>query len=220
MNCAPIMRQQRRRTEWMAADPGLSERIYHEMRKRILAGGFRLRERLDVARLATDMAASATPVREALVRLAAERLILAQPSRGFFAVLWSEAELRSLYQWRSALVSLAVETASFAAAPLSDEASPAERVASAMRTIEQHANGELKIASANADDRLHAARRAEPEVLGDYAEELRELEHLSTQGPASLLRTFLERYHQRRFLSVGAIRERAVLNALSANGGG
>jgi hypothetical protein len=76
------------------------------------------------------------------------------------------------------------------------------------------------VASANADDRLHAARRAEPEVLGDYGQELCELEHLSTQGPVSLLRTFLERYHQRRLLAAGAIRERAVLNALPANGGG
>ncbi len=199
----------------MAADPAISERIYLELRRRLLAGGFRLRERLDVGRIAADMQASATPVREALTRLATERLIAAKPARGFFAMLWSERELATLYEWRGALVRLALEGR--AAAPLGIETTDdyADNVRNVLGAIEGEANRELRRAAANADDRLHAARRVEPETLAGSMEEISMIATASTKRE---LLTLLKRYHAKRIACAGAIRERAVLRALPPNG--
>lgn len=87
----------------MAPDPNVTERVYAEIRRRLFEGAFKLRQRLDVAALSEATGASATPVREALVRLAAERLIASRPTRGFFLTLWSESELCALYDWRHTL---------------------------------------------------------------------------------------------------------------------
>jgi DNA-binding GntR family transcriptional regulator len=199
----------------MAADPAISERIYLELRRRLLAGGFRLRERLDVGRIAADMQASATPVREALTRLATEGLIAAKPARGFFAMLWSERELATLYEWRGALVRLALEER--AHAPLSIELTGdyPNDVRSVFAALEAEANRELRRAGANADDRLHAARRVEPETLGASMEDL---SMIASAGTKRELLNLLRRYHARRVGAAGAIRERAVLRALPPNG--
>jgi DNA-binding GntR family transcriptional regulator len=209
----------------MAADPAISERIYLELRMRLFAGRFRLNERLDVARIATDMGASATPVREALTRLAAERLIAARPAKGFFAILWSEAGLRALYEWRGLLAHVAVEAnaelaSSFvdAGAAVGEAGAPADH-ADAVRAmftrIEQGANAELRRAAANADDRLHAARCVEPEVLDGCAKELGAIASARTKRQ---LRNLLQRYFTRRLQHAAALRERAMLRALPPNG--
>ena len=66
-----------------------SERAYQEIKARLMDGRFRLRQRLDATALATDLAVSTTPVREALLRLTAERLVAFRPSHGFSAAMWS-----------------------------------------------------------------------------------------------------------------------------------
>lgn len=199
----------------MAADPAISERIYLELRRRLLAGGFRLRERLDVGRIAADMQASATPVREALTRLATEGLIAAKPARGFFAMLWTEAELGALYEWRGALVRLAAEARAEPLPRIRIGSDYTEGVRRVFEAIEEGANRELRRAAANADDRLHAARRVEPEVL---AGSLEDLEVITSAESKRALMTSLRRYHAKRISHVSGIRERAVLRALPTNG--
>lgn len=203
----------------MAAAVAISERVYQAIRMRVLSGGFRLRERLDVARLASELNASATPVREALTRLAAERLIEARPARGFFAALWSRAELTSLYEWRMTLAVLATQ-ASERAVTLAPAKSVnyADRIAQCLAALEQHANTELKRAAANTDDRLYAARRAEPEAMTGCEAELAALEICMEKGARREIVSMLRRYHVRRIDHVGAIRDRAVLRALPSNG--
>jgi DNA-binding GntR family transcriptional regulator len=205
----------------MAADPAVSERVYQEIRKRLLAGAFRLREHLDVARLAGALSVSATPVREALTRLAAEGLVAARPARGFFATLWSQTELKSLYEWRAALALLALEmrgTNGEVEAGMGGQASYAERVAGLFRRIEAGVNPQLRRAAANADDRLHAARKVEPEALDGCEEELAALEQAVARGDRREIAKLIRRYHARRTARVSAIRERAVLRALPGNG--
>lgn len=202
----------------MAADSAISERIYITLRRRLLAGEFRLRQRLDVGRLAGEMQASATPVREALTRLATERLISAKPTRGFFAVLWSERELFALYEWRSALTRFALDSVSDAnlmKRSSSVEEDYADAVRQTLVAIEASANLELRLAAANADDRLHLARRVEPETLQGAMDEVAALAAARTR---KRLLPLLRRYHAKRMQNVGAIRDRAVLHALPSNG--
>ena len=199
----------------MAPDPALSEQIYQELRRRLLAGRFKLRERLDVGRIATEMQASATPVREALARLATEHLIAAKPARGFFAVLWTEAELAALYEWRGALIRMAAD----ARAELAPRAVAGDDYGDVTRalfeSIESDANRELRRAAANADDRLHAARRVEIEIVPGAAADV----HTIATAPSKrALLASLRRYHSKRIAYVGAIRERALLQALPPNG--
>jgi len=239
----------------MAADPPVSDRVYHEIRRRLLAGDYRLHARLDVGALADGLGASSTPVREALVRLAAERLITARPSRGFFVSLWSESELRALYEWRAWLAAGALAThaekvpvakdavaeddvakgavpndavvdvpaagalvAGGAATGVEANSGYPLRVAAILQSVEGRANPELRRAGVNADDRLHAARRAEAELFGDVDRELDDLAARLRQGAASSLRAALRRYHGRRVKAAKLLRERAVLRALGGNG--
>lgn len=58
------------------------DRIVDELRRRILAGDLPRGERLRQDELARDFGASITPVREALSRLAAEGLVVAEQHRG------------------------------------------------------------------------------------------------------------------------------------------
>lgn len=201
----------------MAADPGTSERVYQEIRRRLLAGEFHARERLDVSRLATSTRASATPVREALARLAVERLISARPSQGYFASVWTEGELRALYQWRLDLILLAVSQQGGVESANSNGAEYARRVAHLFQGIEKRANTEVRRAAVNADDRLWAARRVEPEIFSDTGRELLAIE-TAMGGPQPALMRRLRAYHARRLAAASSIRDRALLSAQPPNG--
>lgn len=201
----------------MAADPRVSERVYREVRRLLFAGTFRLRERLDVASLGEKLNASNTPVREALVRLAAERLIAWRPPRGYFVWLWSEGELKALYDWRAMLLRVAVEDGSaMSGVPDASMEFPL-RVAAFFQTIEGGANAELRRAASNADDRLYFARAAEAEAFDDADEEL---ENLAGELRGSQKRAFtgLRLYHARRISAARLLRERAAVKALGPNG--
>jgi hypothetical protein len=202
----------------MASDPRISERIYQDIRRRLFAGAYRLRDRLDVGTLAGALGASATPVREALVRLATERLIAWRPSKGFFVSLWTEGELRALYQWRGMLAELALASARAAPAPAIEAASYPERVARLLCSLNGAMNPELRRAADNADDRLFAARMAETDVFADWEAELAGLAQSLTEGGAKRARTALIAYHARRAAAARTLRERAVVRALPVNG--
>jgi DNA-binding GntR family transcriptional regulator len=74
---------------YAAADPGgtperpLTSVVYDELKRRLLAGEFRLGHRLGEVALAERMAVSRTPVREALTRLHAEGFVVRLPEGGF-----------------------------------------------------------------------------------------------------------------------------------------
>lgn len=193
-----------------------SERVYLALKQTLFSGGYRLRERLDVASLAKTLSVSSTPVREALVRLASERLVSARPTRGFFVRLWSEGELRALYEWRLLLLH---ETKPARVLLERPGRSHPFRIADAFAAIACDANEELRRAAANADDRLHAARVAEAEVFHDLDAEWDAMEGVLMGGDEVKRRSTIKRYHARRIERVGAIRERALVRALGANGG-
>lgn len=199
----------------MAAE--LAERVYSEIKQAILAGKLRQRQRLDIVALARALQASATPVRQALAMLTAERLVSIEPAPGYYVSFWSERELRDLYEWRWLLARLAAEAYTPAPPPSLVRHSYAQSVVLLMRHLARGANEELKRAAAAADDRLTAARDVEEDVLGDAGGELQALAQSMLEG-GPVLKTRLRNYFRRRIVRVDRIRARAGVIALPRNG--
>lgn len=196
-----------------------SERAYQEIKARLMDGRFRLRQRLDATALATDLAVSTTPVREALLRLTAERLVAFRPSHGFSAAMWSESGLRDLYRWRGELAELALKSASALSTPTSAVTRDyPSRTAALLTAMQRGAHGELVASARNADDRLHMARVAERELWADVEEELTPLDEAIKKGDVSRLKIALRLYHDKRVAAAKAIRDCAALLGLPSNG--
>jgi DNA-binding GntR family transcriptional regulator len=69
-----------------AAPAQLSEDVARFVRRRIFNGGFPAGEYLRLDQLATELGVSVTPVREALLNLRAEGLLVQHPRRGFMVL--------------------------------------------------------------------------------------------------------------------------------------
>lgn len=80
-----------------------SELAYGELKRRLLAGEFRLGARLKEARLATALGVSRTPIREALLRLHSEGHVSRHSDGGFVPVVPDVGQIRSLYEVRAGL---------------------------------------------------------------------------------------------------------------------
>lgn len=202
----------------MASEPSVAERAYSEIKRKTLAGEYRLHQRLDVTALAEELGTSTTPVREALVRLHAERLIAFKRSRGFFVSLWSEAELKALYEWRAMLLALTLEAGRGAQATIDSELYFPARVARFFQAVEARGNIEVRRAAINADERLHFARLAEHELFPSAEQELEKLAVSLTTAPKNKALSAFNAYHKRRVSTVRRLRERAVVAALGRNG--
>jgi DNA-binding GntR family transcriptional regulator len=77
-----------------------SSEVYGELRRALLLGKYPLFERLAEVRLAEQFEASRTPVREALVRLESEGLVIRRPEGGFYPRSPNLADVRDLYELR------------------------------------------------------------------------------------------------------------------------
>jgi DNA-binding GntR family transcriptional regulator len=86
-----------------------SEHAYTELKRRLLAGDFRLGTRLKELRLAGLLGVSRTPIREALLRLHAEGLVSRQTDGGYVPVVPDVAAIRWLYEVRSGLELQAIQ---------------------------------------------------------------------------------------------------------------
>lgn len=197
--------------------PGLTtERVYDTLKRRIMYGELAPGERLDPVRLAVDLGASATPVRDALHRLLGERMVQAWPQDGFHVLVHSEVGLRDLYSWNLELLSVILrsvevgkeacageaETMTGGAAQ-GDHAHETSRLFRAMAS--SSANFEHRHAIANASDRLHAARRVEPRVIMDVDGEIEEIVAAWDARASSDLRKLIGTYHRRRIRKIHRI---------------
>ncbi|WP_050736499.1 FCD domain-containing protein [Methylobacterium sp. ARG-1] len=89
----------------------LAQSAYLRLRAEILSGKLAPGSKLKIADLARDHGISAAGIREALSRLAAEGLALAEPQKGFRAALMTEAELLDLTMVRTHIENLCLEQA-------------------------------------------------------------------------------------------------------------
>jgi DNA-binding GntR family transcriptional regulator len=78
------------------------ERAYNELRRRVMVGEFGVRTRLMEKHLAEELGMSRTPVREALLRLETDRLVVREDGYYYVAVP-DLSHLRDLYELRITL---------------------------------------------------------------------------------------------------------------------
>jgi DNA-binding GntR family transcriptional regulator len=109
----------------------LGEQIYLEILQRIQRGAITPGSKLRDATIAAELGVSRTPVREALIRLAREGLLVANTGRGFRLAPLDPVELRETGFILAALEPLALDQ--------SPEPTPAQldRLADVVRTLEQ-----------------------------------------------------------------------------------
>jgi hypothetical protein len=193
--------------------PGLTtERVYAVLKAQIMQGERAPGARLDPAKLAAELNASATPVRDALHQLLGERMVQAWPSQGFQVPVPSESGLRALYGWNGDIIGLLLRTWKPGSEQTRELGSQAHQQDSAdlirvlFEAMAVHlGNAEHQIAIGQASDRLHRARKAEAAVFADLAAEQDALRERWRAGHAGELRAALQRYHRRRQIEVPAI---------------
>ncbi len=176
--------------------PGITaHRVYEEIRRRLADGRLQAGARIEPSRLAEDLFASVTPIRDALHRLAGQRLIDTPYHDGFRVPAPTEAALRDLYRWRGRLLALAAgESAKQADACLAQVPPDPETLFLALAQATGSAEHGAAIDLLNA--RLAPYRAAERAQLDPAGEDARDL-HASLLDPPTL-RMHLRRYHRRR----------------------
>lgn len=87
------------------------ERVYHRIKLGLMAGDYEPGEKLTIAKLAAELGVSATPVREALRRLAAEQALLTYPNSSTAVPRPSRAAVLEIRAIRERLEGFAAERA-------------------------------------------------------------------------------------------------------------
>src|SRR3546814_18453571 len=93
------------------------ERVYDALKGRILGNEFRPGERLDPARLGSELHSSPTPIRDALHLLMGEGLVDTRLGSGFHVVMIDAPALQDLYSWNPEVLLLSVRSWSPTAPP-------------------------------------------------------------------------------------------------------
>lgn len=190
---------------------GTMMRVYAALKARVLAGAFSPGERLDPARLSGELAASVTPIRDALHRLTGERLVDSWQHEGFRQPLVSEAGLRDLYAWSAELLALAIRAAARSERP-APRPSPqlgddyADNAARVFAWIAEHSpNHEHRAQVASLNDRIHVVRLVEGRLLHDCEVELDTVAGHVEAARWNDARQALDAYHRRRLRCVPQI---------------
>jgi DNA-binding GntR family transcriptional regulator len=208
-------------------DPMTEGAVYERIKNWLLAQTLVPGQLLQIGVLADELGVSTTPVREALTRLAAERMIMSVPKRGFFARTPSEDDILGLYSVNQTILDAAVARwpEQPAQAPAASTAAT-EEVPVQERSAEQLARqtGELFLQIAtrsgvgefveivrNMNDRLHHARVLECEIVANVFVEVGQLTALVAANEAAQLRQALKAYHEERLRQVAPISKELLL---------
>lgn len=116
----------------------LSDRAYQAIREGLQEGLFPPMQPLVIRTLATEYGISATPIREALQRLVAERLLIVLPNRSIVVPRMTQQRLREIMPIRSSLEGMATRmaTPNFTDAELADLRALVQRVSETTRTFD------------------------------------------------------------------------------------
>lgn len=172
------------------------------IRRRVRAGRYVLGERLAITELASDLELSATPIREALARLAGEGLIEERRGQGYFAWRLDSVDLLELYALQELYLRFSLER-SRAGSLIALKAATWETAEAAFEDIVGwSANAALGRANRLLADRLAAPRLAEPLALANEDDDLEALR--AGRGVDDLLTT-VEIYHARRITAAAVI---------------
>lgn len=177
-------------------------------------------EPLTVGDLASGYGVSATPVREALSRLAGHGLVEDRRGRGYYAHRIDGIDLADLYRGQEVLAQIALrsgvgsmrEPAAVRTDYLTD---PVQAWETLFEAVLRSANSDfLMSAQQRLADRLAPARRIEPEILGETAREFEPLIAAQAVAGWAGLEHALAPFFCRRRTAVEALVGRMRLNAL------
>jgi hypothetical protein len=205
-------------------DPMTEGAVYERIKNWLLAQTLVPGQLLQIGVLADELGVSTTPVREALTRLAAERMIMSVPKRGFFARTPSEDDIFGLYSVNRTILDAAVGRwpdtkpvpSSGNAAPIPVGERSAEQLARQtgelfLQVALRSGVGEFAEIVRNMNDRLHHARVLECEIVPDVFVEVTRIAELIAAHDRVLLRPALETYHNQRLGLVASISKELLL---------
>jgi hypothetical protein len=173
------------------------------LRERLRVGDFVPGERIRAVALAEELRLSATPVREALARLAGEGLVEDRRGEGYFVGALSGVEIADLYRLQLAHLRVALDP--HRPAP-GQRRAPTPMALDPVAAVEQLFLGWVLQTGGRALGssyrtimvRLGPARRKEPLLFGDLAEEAARLATLASGAGAPAGRRQLVSFHRRR----------------------
>lgn len=172
-------------------------RVYVALKEQVVTGAHAPGDRLDPGLLAQDLSASVTPVREALHRLAGERLVESWHHEGFRIPLVTEAGLRDLYAW-SLEAAIIVIRGMRRLPPVQHVEDPDDDFGRILYAIANlSTNFEHRAALISVADRGASIRRVEIAILGD-ADELNLLADAVGRGSWQQVVRGLTGYYRRR----------------------
>jgi DNA-binding GntR family transcriptional regulator len=225
-----ILEREGRRVKRPDDDP-IVEGVYDRLKSRLLGQRLVPGQLLQIGPLADELGVSTTPVREALTRLAAERLIVSAPKKGFFAKTPTEDEIHGLYCVNHTLLDTALsrwpkkteEEAALSevvASPQQQARDPqylTQLTADVFRQIAER-SGIVEIARivSNMNDRLHHPRMIEYEIIEDAAPELAKVAELYAAARRNDLRIAVKAYHERRWRLVSVICKELLVRSFLA----
>ncbi|MGH6696231.1 GntR family transcriptional regulator [Sphingopyxis sp.] len=188
------------------------ERVYLDLKARIVGGAYPPGTRLDPFHLAKRLAASPTPVREALHRLSGERIVDSWHQEGFRQPIFAESDLCDLYQWAGALIGLALRAPALGSAvpasllvSMEVEDYPA-RVARLFRAIALLCdNREIRYAIVNFVERSEFFRAAEARTDPAADEHLSAMEAAFRSERWTELRSKSAGFYRRRIAHAGRV---------------
>jgi DNA-binding GntR family transcriptional regulator len=172
----PVVQQQKARSatgRHSGANDGLpsSELVYRRLKDQIISGDLAPGSRLIELSIAADFGVSRTPVREALKRLAAENLVLADPARGMIVHAPDAGEIEDVFVVREALDGLAARLAAHRITP--SELSRLRLIVDTMRqAIQSDRREQIVIANQRFHDVIYSA--AGNAMLARVASDLRD----------------------------------------------
>ncbi|MBB5880682.1 DNA-binding GntR family transcriptional regulator [Xanthomonas arboricola] len=186
---------------------------YAQVRRALQSGRYPPGQRIDPAKLATELKISSTPVRFALYRLVGEGLLIDHARYGFQVPLLTEVALRDLYDWMERLLRMACD---MGVALVPHATGEPESTSAATDVVKQTwklfdaiaratAHWSLHHAVRQTNDKLAPVRRAKHGLLDGLDEELAELTLHWQQRDLAALQTALHVYHVRRIQAVPRI---------------
>ena len=191
-------------------NPGTtSERVFDALKREIISGERAPGTKLEPAALAEQLNSSATPVRDALHRLAGAHLVELRASEGFYLPFVTEPGLHDLYVWNAELVRMMTRSWSSERPPHKADSLPADigrATASFFDLFVVPANNREHAYQMDfANDRLAAPRAAERHVFENLEAELRTLALAFDNEPTAELLKLIVAYHRRRLQATATI---------------
>lgn len=182
-------------------------KAYATLHSKLRAGSLPPGSKVTANAIQVELGCSATPIREALSRLAGQAMLIDRPSIGYFVPTIDPVELKDLYALAAILAQAAMDALDPAAARLMHESKPdgfVQRSAGQMlrAATSLSLNRQLRDVAVNIDDRLARLDSIDMRLFGGPDAQDGDLERWIATGTRRSRRASVSRYFARRQHSV------------------